>query len=93
MEASAPNVSQASGSPLSNPRRNQRTRSSELPWFHGLGIRAALRRHLDPIVAHRGGRAQPLLQVTPLELVLHAGAPAPARQSAWSSKRIDSSLA
>ena len=61
------NVSQADGSPFSNPFRNQLVRCSRRAVRPRLRVHAAARLALDPVVADRRRRGQALLEVAALE--------------------------
>ncbi len=61
------NVWQAPGSPDSRPRRSHSDALGGRAVGEGLGLHAPRRQTLEPVVADRGGRAQPRLGVARLE--------------------------
>ena len=92
---SAANVSQAFGSPESKPGPEPGRPLLGRPVRQGLGVDPPLRLLLDPVVADRRRRRERLPRCRPAR----AGpartpnaAQTPAKQSAWSSRRTESSL-
>ena len=66
-------MSQAATSPPSNPRWNHSRRCSAVPWVKLSGSMRPAGLRLDPVVADRRRRVQPLLQVPLLQQVVLVG--------------------